>query len=1461
MSIRTHILATFSALSLAIGPVLTPAPLQVQTPVVKAQTQQPAGQEGAVTAQGLPPVVERPTREQAPQIEAALDAATMLAPEGPVATAEPPDAPLAACGGGVIVNVAGGTITSNTLWTAGHVYVISANITLQAGTTLTVQKGAVVKVGTGKWIDIYGTLDLSTGSGSAPIFTSYYDDEMCDSNLDGATTQPDAVLNGWDALYLESGSALAGSGVVRYSYSGLNLYNLTGVALSPTISGWVFERNISGLTLSIQNAGDVSPTISNNTFTLNRDGLVVDSLFASTATGSARPTISSNTFNNQGRFPIFLGQTAFPTYSSNTFTGSGFRGIGLSGYWAQSGTLASVPGSNDTGGSNYPYVVYERWLGDTSPTQGGRFAVTCNSCNPTYMTITPSASVTVPNNTVIKLAGHLYQVVGQPTRWVPYYIYARGDLLLGTGVVFTSFWDDYGGDTNHDSGTTTAIPGDWDAIYLETTASAVSGATVRYGDTGINVWANGTSISPSVANSTFQYNKNGGLYLTALGSGHITSAVNGNTFTGQVGGSYAGLGELASDNGSVVSPTVTSNVFTGGFTSTVYLETYNGYAAGTFSNNAMRNSYNGVELWLGAKLISGRAYSGDGDIGGTFIGNTIEGNHIGFRTYGTYFTDANTIYSWALGSARPSLQNNTFRNNSEYPIELAGGGFPTYSGNSFENSGIKAINMYGFWFDDLGGTWPAVNGTSDNGNLPYVYRVDGIVRVETGGAVSFAPGSIIKVSDYMLFKSDTLLTLSGASAGAPTVITSWSDDSVRGDTNGDGAATTPSKGSWYGFFLTGDKPALTQYVDIRYGVFGLQYEEYFSPDPTCPAVANSAFTNNVYGFVALAWNAPAQNSCMTVRDSTFNSNTVGIALSIFGSGDLISAISNNTLTNNTYGFATSQRDWEIPTGTTSWIQMVGNGLYRPNQIAMEILTPASKIGVASGSSLPTLSGNTFTGGQFPMYYGGTTFPTLTGNVFSGMAHRAIRLGGHYRDTEQGFTLGRVPLATGSSQALAYALTTDPTPCTIPWRGGQAECISQHWIIDQLSPVSLAAGAAVKIDAGLYIDVFGELYSQGTSLDPVVFTSYLDDSVNGDTNGAAGTPTRGTWQGLYLESSGIRADYAFENTVVKYSDEGVVIYNDSVANNNIFPIIRANTFAENNTALTLTPRRGGNIIDRVENNGSTTPLVQNNVFRNNNRHILATAPVSSGHVAASFRSNCLLQTVTTGVANPSASNVLDASSNWWSAPGGPNAAVPILGTVTTGSPLATAPNFCSGQTYSVSGRVYLYGDTPAVPLPLANAVVTIDGGLSTTTNASGFYAINGVAGGDQVVRPFAPGYRFTPSSRTIPVAGAATGIEFEATAVVGQTFSITGRVVDEKGAGISGIIVTAADLAGLGYGSSATTDGSGNFTLLSLPAGQYRVSVASLAGYSTDTRTVGPNQTGVVLSPNANRFVYIPLVRK
>jgi hypothetical protein len=109
------------------------------------------------------------------------------------------------------------------------------------------------------------------------------------------------------------------------------------------------------------------------------------------------------------------------------------------------------------------------------------------------------------------------------------------------------------------------------------------------------------------------------------------------------------------------------------------------------------------------------------------------------------------------------------------------------------------------------------------------YWVQTLLRVTPGVRLTIEPGVVVKFGKPGSTQS-TWLQVDGqliarGTAAAPIVFTSAKDDSVAGDTNGDGSATSPARGDWT--YVTFTASATTQSVidrsKFRYGSPGYAY--------------------------------------------------------------------------------------------------------------------------------------------------------------------------------------------------------------------------------------------------------------------------------------------------------------------------------------------------------------------------------------------------------------------------------------------------------------------------------------------------------------------------------------------------------------------------------------------------------------------------------------------------------------
>ncbi len=173
----------------------------------------------------------------------------------------------------------------------------------------------------------------------------------------------------------------------------------------------------------------------------------------------------------------------------------------------------------------------------------------------------------------------------------------------------------------------------------------------------------------------------------------------------------------------------------------------------------------------------------------------------------------------------------------------------------------------------------------------------------------------------------------------------------------------------------------------------------------------------------------------------------------------------------------------------------------------------------------------------------------------------------------------------------------------------------------------------------------------------------------------------------------------------------------------------------------------------------------------------------------------------------------------------------LSAMVSGANITTGLSFtATAQTFSISGTI-----SPAAGG--SGATVTLSGAAAATTTADGAgnYTFAGLANGTYALTPSRTGYTFNPSTQAATVSGAnVTGINFTATAQVGQTFSISGTISPTTGG--SGATVTLSGAAT----ATTTADGAGNYTF---------------GGLGNGTYTVTPTNTGFTFTP-ANQSVTV-----
>jgi hypothetical protein len=492
---------------------------------------------------------------------------------------------------------------------------------------------------------------------------------------------------------------------------------------------------------------------------------------------------------------------------------------------------------------------------------------------------------------------------------------------------------------------------------------------------------------------------------------------------------------------------------------------------------------------------------------------------------------------------------------------------------------------------------------SSTGNVHTIGVGCGDVVIEYGESLTITEGTIVKVDIGNALIVNGSLQVLGSSIN-PVYITSIRDDTIGGDTNGDGASSGV-KGDWAGvrFNDSSADASLIEYAVIRYAGYNSYGNVHL--DSASPTIQNTVLSNGVHPIRANLTSFPTLNGNTYVDNSwnaygldggTVNINATwditdtdyfiisdiyvgagytltvepGVIVKFQGGRALFVNGALRALgTTASPIYFTSLHDDAVGGNIDGGSTLPGKGnwcgiRFNDSSIDATSLIDHSVVRYAGcsdygnihlTSASPTIKNTVLSNGVHPIRANLTSFPTLSGNTYVDNSWNAYGLdGGTYNinatwditDTDY-FIINNIYVGVG------YTLTVEP-------------------------------GVIVKFQGSMSLIVDGALRALGTEASPIYFTSNDDDAIGRNIDGGSALPVRGDWFGIQFRDNSNDATSLIDHAVVRYAgcmDYGNIhltsaspTIQNTVLSNGVHPV-RAN--------LTSFPTLSGNTyVDNIWN---------------------------------------------------------------------------------------------------------------------------------------------------------------------------------------------------------------------------------------------------------------------------------------
>ncbi|WP_444944680.1 right-handed parallel beta-helix repeat-containing protein [Microbulbifer sp. ZKSA006] len=968
-----------------------------------------------------------------------------------------------------------GYLTEDITLVAGATYTLFGSLYVQSGVTLTIEPDARIEIAGDFSLEVFGTLDAQ-GTSDTPIIFSSAKSAPSAGDWVGIVAQSGGTVNlDYVTLeYADYGLYAASGSTFSLNNSTLQYFNESGV-YADRASGSIDNSTIQyadNAGVYLYGVADVS--VSDNTIADNKYGVFIEG-YSSVVTA---PTITGNTVTGNSDYGFYLYGVADANYdpqpviTGNSIYNNSRYNLYTDNY--ESGVLTV----NATG--NWWNTIDAKLIAEEVYDYGddGSYRPLVDYSD--YLDAEDGSSA-ISNGLLgylavdtTLLAGTTYTLLG--TSYVPNgvtltiepgaHIEIAGDFSL---EVFGTLDAQGSSDSPvvFTSDEGTPSAGDWAGIVAQTGGTvSLDYVTLEYAEYGLYA-ALGSTFS--LSNSTLQYFNESGIYANSASGSIDNSTIQ-----------YA-------DNAGV------------------YLY---GVADVSVSDNTITGNKYGVFI---------RGYSGI-VTAPTITGNTVTGNtDYGFYLYGVVDTDydpkpvitGNKIYSNSshelyTESYESSLLNINARSNwwGATEWELIAAEIYDYT----DDANNRPIVDYSRYLDDEGNVVANSNGligylTEDTTLLrDTTYTLFGTSYVQSGVTLTIEPGARIKIAGDFSFEVSGTLNAQGSS------------DSLIVFTSGEG---TPNAGDWAGIVVQSGGTVNLEYVVLEYADYGLYASsgstfslrnstlQYFDASAVYAYNASGSITNNSIQYADVAGLYLYGVSDVTVSDNLITDNYYGFYIRGYSGVATTPTITGNIITGNSDSALYLKGVWDADYDPQPVI--TNNSIYSNN--SYDLYTRDYENGVLTVNA----TGN---------WWNTTDSGEIGEEVYAysdGIPDRPLVDYSGYLDAEGG--------SAAISNGLSGYLTEDTT-----LEAGTTYTIVNSVYVQSGVTLTIEPSARIEIAGDFSLEVYGTLDAQGTSDNPIVFTS--DES----------EPSVGDWYGIVAQSGGtVNLDYV----TIEYGDYGLYAASGSI----------------------------------------------------------------------------------------------------------------------------------------------------------------------------------------------------------------------------------------------------------------------------------------------------------------------------